>query len=234
MAPGASLFRSRWRSFWAKQTTPLSRDDIPDHDRLHARELALMFPERPLRMVLEVGCGNGALFEPLGFDQAEYTGLDYSEKMIAAFAQRYPQLRLFVADAHEYRDNRQYDLIFCNSVVQYFDMQMFDQWLQNAAAMLARDGVIVIGQIPWKTLRLRYCSGELTGRQPSRWRMAKGAMKSLLGFDAFGRWYSVGEIAALGARHGLRSEIFGSLFYSYRFHARMSRHGVIGVPTRGL
>ena len=229
----ALRFRSTWRSFWGEQTSPQHKEATPDHYRRYAKELALVFPERPFRRVLDVGCGNGAMFELLGFDQAEYTGVDFSDSMINAFAQRCPRLRLVVANADEYHDHYKYDLIFCNAVVQYFDIRMLDQWLGNAAAMLAQDGAIVIGSIPWKTFRLRYHAGELTGKQPAQWRAALRVIKSLRS-DRIGRWYSVREITDLGTRHGLRSEIFGSVLYSYRFHLRMSRRGPIGVPTDGL
>jgi 2-polyprenyl-3-methyl-5-hydroxy-6-metoxy-1,4-benzoquinol methylase len=232
MASGGLRFYPRWRSYWADQLAPHHREDTPEHYRRYANELALILPERVPRMVLDVGCGNGALFELLGFNHAQYTGIDFSKSMLTAFAQRYPTLRLVAARADEYRDRREYDLIFCNAVVQYFDLPMFDQWLGNATAMLAPDGFIVIGSIPWKTLRLRYQTGELSGGQSTRWHTAPRVIKSWLS-DKIGRWYSVREVTALGARHGLRSEIFGSVLYNYRFHVRMSRRGTIGVPTDG-
>ena len=67
--------------------------------------------------------------ELLGFNQLEYTGIDCSELMIAAFVQRCPQLHLVVANADGYRDYRQYDVFFCDAVVQYLDIATFDRWL---------------------------------------------------------------------------------------------------------
>jgi SAM-dependent methyltransferase len=224
---GEPKIRARWRSFWAKQVTPQHREDTSDHYSRYAKELTLLFPARACRMVLDIGCGNGAMFEPLGFDKADYTGVDFSPSMIAVFAKRYPKLRLVVANGDEYRDARSYDLILCNSVVQYFDSAMLDRWLGNAVAMLAPDGCIVIGSVPWRSLRFRYYTGELTGELPPAWLAALRIAKSLLS-DKIGHWYSVREVTALGEQHGLRSEVFGSVLYGYRFHIRMSRIGAAG------
>lgn len=219
---GEPKSRAKWRSFWSTQLAPKHRKDTVDHYSEYAKELTLLFPDRALRRVLDIGCGNGAMFEPLGFDKADYTGVDFSPSMIAAFAERHPKLRLVVANGDQYRDHRKYDLILCNSVVQYFDSAMLAQWLGNAVTMLAPDGCIVIGSVPWQTLRFRYYAGELSGDLPPAWLAALRIAKSLYS-DQIGHWYSVREVATLGEQHGLRSEVFGSVLYGYRFHLRLSR-----------
>src|SRR5918996_5008609 len=99
---------SRWHPFWARQVTPQHREDTAAHYVRYGRELRLLLPERPIRKVLDIGCGNGALFEPLGFDRTDYTGVDFSESMLAVFARRHPQVRLVVAGGDEYRDDCKY------------------------------------------------------------------------------------------------------------------------------
>jgi SAM-dependent methyltransferase len=215
---------SKWRSFWAEQVTPQHRQDTSDHYARYGQELRMLLPDRPIRKVLDIGCGNGALFKPLGFDRTNYTGVDFSESMIAAFRRRHPQVRLLVAEGDEYLDDCKYDLIFCNAVVQYFEGAMLDRLLGNASAMLAPDGCILIGSIPWQAARLPYYMGELSGDLPSPWPVGLRIVKSWYS-DRIGHWYSVREVVALGRRHGLRSEIFGSVLYSYRFHALMFRLG---------
>jgi hypothetical protein len=99
---------------------------------------------------------------------------------------------------------------------------MFARMLTNAVAMLAPGGYLIVGSVLWRTLRLRYYTGELTGQRANlirrAYRIGVGLVK-----DQMGSWYSFGEVARLGEQYGLRSELFGSVNYPYRFHVRMTR-----------
>ena len=99
---------------------------------------------------------------------------------------------------------------------------MFARMLTNAARHAGTGGYLIVGSAPWRTLRLRYYTGELTGQRAflirSAYRIVAGLLK-----DQMGTWYSFAEVAKLGEQYGLRSEIFGSMSYPYRFHVRMTR-----------
>jgi SAM-dependent methyltransferase len=215
--------RHSWREYWYQKTTSLPREDTGAFYQRQADELRLLFLSRPLRRVLELGCGNGVLYERLSFDELDYTGVDFSPSMLRIFADRHPRVRLVTCDAEDYRDEvRGYDLIFSNQLVQYFDRDMFARMLTNAVAMLAPGGYLIVGSVLWRTLRLRYYTGELTGQRANlirrAYRIGVGLVK-----DQMGSWYSFGEVARLGEQYGLRSELFGSVNYPYRFHVRMTR-----------
>ena len=51
------------------------------------------------RPILEIGIGGGRITEHLRLFSADYTGVDYSEKMIAFCRQKFTNLPLFVCDA---------------------------------------------------------------------------------------------------------------------------------------
>jgi SAM-dependent methyltransferase len=212
------------QSFWNGQILPKHREDTQEHYCCFAKELTLLLSDRSFCTVLDIGCGNGALFEPLGFNKTEYTGVDFSETMICSFRKRYPQLRLIVARGEDYCEKRTYDLIFSNAVIQYFSRSMFARFLRNASAMLADDGRLIIASIPWRSAYLRYHTGELGGQTPPAWRAALRILISLRS-DTMGRWYSVREVNTLGRAHGFRTEVFGSVHYCYRFHVRMRQLG---------
>jgi len=215
-----------WRAYWAERDDALHHRGSAEFYRQHAAELQLLLGPVPDR-VLEVGCGNGVLYELLDFDKTDYTGVDFSPAMIRAFRALHPRARLVVGDAEGYRDGGPYDLIFSSQLVQYLDKQGLARLLSNARKMLAPTGCLVAASVPCRALRHRYYTGELTDERTNR---VRAACKVLAGYvrDGIGHWYSFEEIAKLGEQQGLRSELFGSMYYPYRFHVRMTP----AVPTR--
>ena len=213
----------RWKSFWDDKTVPLHRQDSDEHYVPLAGELRILFQDAEPNRVLEIGCGNGALYGHLGFNRADaYTGVDFSQSMLDRFRQQYPGVALVAASGHNYRDEHQYDLIFSNGVVQYFDRRMLAEHVQHAATMLAPAGKIVCASVPWKCFRARYLQGRFA-RQPA------GFAKWIAGWvryplrDSMGRWFEWRDFEELGRRHGLAARFYGSLHYPYRFHVVLER-----------
>ena len=64
----------KWADFWASQKTPSHRADSPTFLRRHARELRNLFEDDNPKSILELGCGDGALFSLLGFEHLDYKG----------------------------------------------------------------------------------------------------------------------------------------------------------------
>jgi cyclopropane fatty-acyl-phospholipid synthase-like methyltransferase len=210
----------RWLQYWQTKSTPLHREESESFYRLHADELRLLFQREP-KSVLEVGCGNGALYSHLGFGGSSYVGVDFSESMLREFKSAHPSVTLHQADGSSYRDDRTYDLIFSNGTIQYFDHRMLDTHLQAARAMMHAESLLVCGSVPWRRNRLAFYGGALT--PPYRGSRVRGlrsvAFRLLRGFDPLGYWYELAEVARFGSRHGLRASFFGSATYLYRFHA---------------
>lgn len=216
--------RHSWKRAWEGQTTPRFGQDTPEfYDRLGA-ELRMLFGDCSADAVLEIGCGNGVLYRPLGFDTARrYTGNDFSSTMIAEFARSFPDVRLHVGPGEEYEDDETYDLIISNGVIQYFDDRMLDAHLSRATRMLSDGGRIVCASVPWKQLRGSFYHGGLMGfRNAGMARALKARIRGLLG-GYMGRWYDHRDIIRAARRHGLDAAFHGSFHMPYRFHAVLTR-----------
>jgi SAM-dependent methyltransferase len=212
-------FATQWKHFWDDKTVPLHRRDAEDHYAEMSSELRILFPTIAPQSVLEIGCGNGALFRHLEFDQVqEYTGVDFSHSMLDEFQRRHPGTNLVEESGHSFHNGRSYDLIFSNGVLQYFDRPMVAEHFRHAAQMLSPSGSFVCGSIPWRCFRTRYLMGRFH-------RLQRGFVKSLFRFsrsfyhDPMGRWFDWRDLEDLGLKHGLVAQFYGSLHYPYRFHA---------------
>jgi trans-aconitate methyltransferase len=212
-----------WKAFWHDKVHPHHTADTPQHYLQYGRELALLTGDLVGRRVLDLGCGAGSMFESIGFDRAaHYRGIDFSESMLASFLAKHPSVDVAVGDAASYLDGEKYDLIFSNAVIQYFDQAMLLNHLRNAREMLAQGGSIVIGSIPWKKSRATFFMDGYATRpaSPLAKRVARLALSHIRP-DPVGRWFSLREIATAADDVGLLAEIYGSMLYPYRFHARL-------------
>lgn len=212
-----------WQRFWKDRNVAGHSHDEAEHYTSHGNELKVLFGARAPQAVLEIGCGDGVLFDHLGFAQArEYRGVDFSEAMLDVFRQRRPGVSLVCGSGHSYRDDRKYDLIFCSQVVQYFNPAMLDEYFGNAAAMLAEGGRVVCASVPWRPLRRRYLMGQFSSRKRSAaWSLMHYARH--LKSDSMGHWYDWQDLQRPAAAHGFVAKFYGSLYYPYRFHAVLQR-----------
>jgi cyclopropane fatty-acyl-phospholipid synthase-like methyltransferase len=216
-----------WKEYWEKQTLPLHKTDDDDYYVPYCNELRLLYDGLRPERILEIGCGNGALYQHLGFDRAaEYKGVDYSESMLAQFHRRYPSATLINASGHDYEDDGKYDLIFSNGVLQYFDPAMLAEHVERAARMLTPTGRFVCASVPWRRLRAKYATGRFFNLQSGillRWlRYVRFHLR-----DTMGRWFEWDEFEDLGRKNGLIVKFYGSLNYPYRFHAVYHRPDAI-------
>lgn len=213
----------KWQQVWAQRDSPGHRADNPEFYRACAKELRILFGENSPKRVLEIGCGNGALFEFLGFEHAQYKGVDFSPQLLANFKVKHPNLELECCEGSAYRDTaNKYDLIFSNEVVQYFDLRMLDNHFGCARAMMHKDSALVCAGIPWRLHRSHYDSGRFSETlSPSVLGAAKAKLARTLRGDSIGRWYEPEEISILAKKHDFSCDFYGSMFYFYRFHATL-------------
>ena len=93
--------------------------------------------ERPLRTVLDVGCGEGPWRAPLLKlrPEAQYLGFDASEYAVARFgARRHLRLARFGDFAH-LRPCPPVDLLVCSDVLHYLDAREIDRGLPGLAEL---------------------------------------------------------------------------------------------------
>jgi SAM-dependent methyltransferase len=213
----------RFREFWADKTSPMSRCDNPQSRRLLAKELRLLFGERDPVSVLEIGCGNGCLFDSLDFSPRFYRGVDFAPRMLEIFRDTHPQLDLVLAEASSYVDARTYDLILAHDVIAHFSLSMLARHCSNARRMMHSESLLVWASIPWRPLRNSYDFGRWfnTGNA-SLLRWGKSRIRRMLGRDLMGRWYTTAEIIKVARQNSLRSRFHGSITHPYRFHAVLS------------
>lgn len=82
-------YARRWQAFWAQQSNSRHGSQEPQFLERFGRELQELFRENEPLRILDIGCGAGELFAPLGFDRAErYRGVDISSRLLMEFGQR--------------------------------------------------------------------------------------------------------------------------------------------------
>jgi cyclopropane fatty-acyl-phospholipid synthase-like methyltransferase len=211
----------RWLQYWNERHSPEHRSDTQEFYRFHSAEIRTILDRRSFNSVLELGCGNGALYGHLGFQDKRYVGVDFSAAMLDDFRRTHPAVVLHNGDASAYSDGHKYDLIFSNGTVQYFDRRMMESHLKNARAMMHEDSFLVCGSIPWRRNRFAFYSGAL--RPPYEGSALNGlravAARTIRRYDNLGHWYDLRELAAIGRRGGLIADFYASTAYLYRFHA---------------
>ncbi|HEY3376527.1 MAG TPA: class I SAM-dependent methyltransferase [Armatimonadota bacterium] len=211
---------ARWQAYWEDKSQAGFRYENEDHYQRCAAELRVLFHQLAPQSVLEIGCGNGALYEYLGFKQSkDYHGVDFSQSMLNVFQAHYPTANLICADGAAYRVERTYDLIFSNGVLQHFDRKMLEQHFENARAMMTPDSLFVCASIPWKALWYRYLSGELTGEAHVH-RLRGVILRAMraCSIDGMGYWYEHDDFKRLATRMGMTASFHGCIYYPYRFH----------------
>lgn len=213
---------TKWKEFWYTKDDPLHQESTTVHYKRYASELKILFQNEAYDSVLEIGCGNGALYPFLGFESARYKGIDFSGAMLADFGSKHPNVDLVCADGHSYSDNQKYDLIFSNGVIQYFDRHMLWTHFEMVSKMLSDRGVFVMASIPWVLMRRYYELGKVTGDLN---RVAiPGFIDKVKSFlfhrvrNRMGRWYATDEINSIAIEKGFIAENYGSMHYPYRFH----------------
>lgn len=210
----------KWKLFWDKQSTPLHRFNTDEYYQQYASELRILFNHKAPQSVLELGCGDGMLYKALGFDEIRYKGVDFSESMLNRFVSKYPTIEVECCDAYSYQDDKKYDLIFSNGVIQYFDFKMLDDHFSCATSMMGLDSLFVCASVPWKTLKVKYMTSEL-GPNSNK---LKGRIAYILSpflKKTMGTWYSFSQIEKLANKHKMSATVYGSMHYPYRFHVVM-------------
>lgn len=220
---------NRWADFWAGQSTALNSDLATTRADRYGSEMRLLFGDVPARRVLELGCGDGALFDALGFGDAErYLGVDFSARMLDAMRDRHPDADVRVAPGHTFEVDEQFDLVFSAATVQYFDREMLAAHLERAARMLAPGGRIVCASTPWRRMRWAYARGDVARRARRPFVLALAAHLKRLVRDNMGYWHDIPEVREMAAALGLEVEFFGSMHYPYRFHFVLQRAATPG------
>ena len=109
------------------------------------------------RPILEIGTGGGRITEHLRLFSADYTGVDYSEKMIEFCRQRFRNLPLFVCDARNmscFEAERFSAVIFGYNGIDEVDSNDRLRILREIHRVLKRNGVFIFSShnLDWESI----------------------------------------------------------------------------------
>lgn len=156
------LFSRYGKDYWEQKILPGHRRETADFYEEHAADLRLLFAKYRPQKILELCCGNGALYSHLGFDEAEYKGVDFSPTMLGVFAKSHPGVNLEEADVVEYVDDQQYDLILLEFAAQHFEIGQLAHVFEHVRSMMHSHSVFVCSSVPWKRARWDFYGGMVT------------------------------------------------------------------------
>lgn len=96
--------------------------------------------------VLDIGCGNGRLFPLIKGMNAEYTGIDYSEKLISEAEHLHRGGEFVVGNALALPfSNNTFDLVYSFAVIHHIPgRELRVQFVREAARVLRKDGILVL------------------------------------------------------------------------------------------
>lgn len=97
----------------------------------------------PGSLVVDLGCGNGALSEKLKEKGYRVLGLDASPEMIETARGLHPDMDFRPADATEFTLEEKADAIFSNAVFHWIDSEKQEQLAKNLSAQLKPGGQLV-------------------------------------------------------------------------------------------
>ena len=124
-------------------------------------------------LVLDIGCGNGRLFEELRDKKITYTGIDSSKKLIALAKEHNVESATFLqADALLLPfGNESFNTVFSFAVLHHIpSVKLREQFMAEAYRVLTKDGVAVLSV--WNLWHKKYFGT-----------IAKHAVRKLLGIS---------------------------------------------------
>jgi len=106
--------------------------------------------------VLDLGCGNGRLYEILKDKEVEYTGIDISENLINVAKKKYPKGQFVIGDGINlpFKDHS-FDIVYSIAVFHHLpSRELRIQFLKEAKRVLKKDGKIIL--IVWNLWQRKY------------------------------------------------------------------------------
>lgn len=105
--------------------------------------------------VLDLGCGNGRLYDSLKEYEIDYTGVDFSEELIALAKQKYHQQDFVIQDMTKLDLNKQFEVIISIAAFHHIPTKRLRQkTLKLISEHLKDDGVLMLSV--WNLWQWKY------------------------------------------------------------------------------
>jgi SAM-dependent methyltransferase len=220
-----TISKDFWQEFWKAKSDPLHSSNTEDYYDRMAAELGLLFKLNKKTYVYEMACGSGTFYRKLGFERTHYQGVDYSPAMIEAFQKAEPKIDVRVADVRKFAPSTKVDLIYSNGMLQYLTLVEVENLIKHSAAQLNDGGSIVHAAVPWTAIRWQFFSGAFADRPQNIFRAAAVYVAELTRLKpSLGTWFSLQALRQIGDKNGLKVTFYGSHYYPYRFHVKMTKN----------
>lgn len=172
-------------------------NDYTDHFAFvhqYGEDVAALVDAEPGSLVVDLGCGNGALSEKLREKGYRVLGVDASEDMLATARKLHPELTFLYGDATEFELSEKADVIFSNAVFHWIDADRQEKLAANLAAQLKTGGELVC---------------EFGGKgcaETVHASLEKNFAKRGLSYTRAFYFPTIGEYASILEKHGFRVE----------------------------
>lgn len=126
-------------------TRGISEDAYQASGQVQAELLAADIPAGA--KVMDFGCGDGRVAIPLAAMGYEVTGVDASPNMLAALAERDPDLTVFQSDGSDFGKHlgrRKMDAVYCLAVLIHHDYETGEQLVTNLRAIVKKGGILAL------------------------------------------------------------------------------------------
>jgi len=166
---------------------------------------------RPNETILDLGCGNGRLYELFKGRMVGYFGIDNSEKLIALAKNRYPGVSFQAGDALNlpFSDNF-FDEIFSIAVLHHVpSKELRLRFLKEARRVLKPNGSLILivwnfHQIKERCLLFKYTILKLIGISKLDWKDILEPWGKKI--ERYYHWFSKKELENLVKKAGLKVE----------------------------
>jgi len=164
--------------------------------------------------VLDLGCGNGRIFELLKDKQVDYYGIDVSEKLIDIAKKNYPKAKFIVGDALNLPfSNSFFDAVFSIAVIhQIPSNELRSVFLKEAKRVLKPNGRMILTvwkfhQLDQYYLLFKYTILRLILKSKLDWKdiLEPWANKT----ERYYHWFSKKELEILLEDSGFKAEEIG-------------------------
>ncbi|MFC8986032.1 class I SAM-dependent methyltransferase [Streptomyces sp. NPDC057115] len=126
-------------------TRGISEDAYRESGRTQAQALAADLPDGA--KVMDFGCGDGRVAIPLRAMGYHVTGVDSSPRMLAALAERDPDLPTFQSDGSDFGKHlgrRKMDAVYCLAVLIHHDYPTGERLIENLRSVVKKGGLLAL------------------------------------------------------------------------------------------